>query len=141
MINYEDISKDDIKVLRKLDISKVADRLGFLGKINPKENAIDLVNRVNNFGFQDSVVWLYHEFGQDAAGAAASEFMNISKPERPFTPSENAINQVVSKQIDALGCDKYRLTIQSDTSKPSYLASPEERIQKKDFIQNQTLKI
>ena len=141
MINFEEISKDDIKVLRKLDISKVAERLGFTGEVNPKENAIDLVNRVNNFGFQDSVVWLYHEFGQDYAASSVSEFMDVKKPERPFSPAENAIKQVVAKQLDALGCDKFRITIQSDTAKPFLPGKPggkdsDEKFYSKSDIKN-----
>lgn len=118
MINYEDISKDDIKILRKIDITKVAERLNYFGEIKPKENAIDLVNRVNNFQFQASVEWLYNEFGQDVTGAEVANYVDVKKPERPFSPAENKIKNEVDKQLDALGCDKYRITLQSDNKKP-----------------------
>ncbi len=42
---------------------------------------------------------------------AVSEAVQVSKPERPFTPAENVIKQAVLKQTDALGCNKFRLSL------------------------------
>jgi len=119
LFDEENVSKDDIKLLRKLDISLVANRLGFFGEIKKNTNAIDLVKEINNFNFEDSVKWLYHEFGADFCGfAVADNLANtkylVNKPTRPFSPTENKIKNILQKQLDSLGCDKYRITIQSE---------------------------
>jgi len=114
------LSKEDIAVLRKLDVSLVAQRLDYLGEIAPKANAIDLVKDVNGFDYQQAVAWLASEFGADAAGAAVAQDMAVKAPERPLTPAENTIKRAVTTQLDALGCDKYRLTLvpSEGTAKP-----------------------
>jgi FtsZ-binding cell division protein ZapB len=118
------LSKDDISVLRKIDISRIAERLNYFEEIPKKFNAIDLVKQVNNFDYETSVKWLYHEFGSDITGSIVANDVAIKEPERPFTKAENTIKNEVVKQLDALGCDKYRLTLQSDNSKPYLPGKP-----------------
>lgn len=120
----EEISKEDISVLRKLDISLVAQRLEYFGTIPKKFNAIDLVKQVNNFNFEESVNWLYNEFGSDNTGAIVANYVAVNKPERPFTKAENTIKNEVVKQLDSLGCDRYRITLQSDEVKPYLPGKP-----------------
>jgi hypothetical protein len=110
---YEELGLDkgEIGRLRKADISLVAQLMGYMGEIKPKENAIDLVKRVNQFNYEQAIAWLYNELGPEQVGLAVSEDTSIKKPERPFTPAENVIKQAVNRQTDALGCDSYRITI------------------------------
>lgn len=108
------LDKDEIGKLRKADVSLVAQRLSYMGVVAKKENAIDLVKRVNSFDYEQAVAWLYHEIGPEQAGMAVSEDLKVKEPERPFTPAENTIKQAIIEQTDALGCDKYRLSIISE---------------------------
>lgn len=107
---YEELglSKEMIGALRKHDISAVAQHLNYTGFIKPRENPIDLVMRVNEFDFGQAVAWLYHAIGPLQTGA----IVNLSAPpDRPFTPSENVIKQAIKEQLDALGCNEFRLSI------------------------------
>lgn len=112
---YEELGLDNDQVgrLRKADVSLVAQLLGHMGQVKPKENALDLVMRVGQFSFGQAVAWLHNELGPEQAGMAVEEAVRVAKPERPFTPAENEIKRAVVKQTDALGCDKYRLTLVS----------------------------
>lgn len=114
------LSKDQVGSLRKADISLVASHLGYMGKVEQKENPIDLVKRVNKFDYEQAVAWLYHEIGPLLTGAVISESLVSAPPERPFTPAENSIKRVVLSQCDALGCDEYRVSIvpEKEGSKP-----------------------
>lgn len=38
----------------------------------------------------------------------------VAPPERPFSKAENAIKLAISNQLDALGCDKFRLSLISN---------------------------
>ena len=139
---YEEasLSKEDIAVLRKLDVSLVAQRLDYLGEVAPKANAIDLVKDVAGFDYQQAVAWLASEFGPDVAGAAVAQEASVKPPERPLTPAENVISREVAKQLDALGCDKYRVTLvpSSPDAKP-YLPGKvgnEERFYDRQGVKN-----
>ena len=112
--------KDQVGRLRKLDVSAVADRLGHSGEVKKGENAIDLVKRIGGFDFAQSVAWLHHEFGEEAAAAAVKDDLAVKPPARPFTPAENKIKTAVKAQLDALGCQKYRLSVigNDDGAKP-----------------------
>ena len=107
----DSLTKEDVAVLRKLDISLVAQRLDYLGEIPPKTNAIDLVKQVASFDYQQAVAWLACEFGPDVAGGAVAQEASVKPPERPLLPAESVIKKEVTKQLDALGCDKFRLTL------------------------------
>jgi len=116
------LPKDEISKLRKLDISLVAAHLGYFDVVEKNENAIDLVKRVNDFDYQQSISWLHAEFGAAGAAAAVRDNLTISPPDRPFTKSEKAMKLVINKQLDALGCDSYRISlISSDGSGKPYL--------------------
>jgi len=106
-----ELPKDEISKLRKLDISQVAERLGYFDEIKKGENSIDLVKRINSFDYQQSVAWLSHEFGSAGAAAAVRENLEIEKPARPFSKSENVMKKNIITQLDALGCDKYRISL------------------------------
>lgn len=105
------LSKDEVGRLRKLDISAVASRLGHYGEVGRKENAIDLVKRINAFDYKQAVAWLYHEFGETAAATAVQEDLYVKPPERPFTKAENTIKRALEQQTAALGCDQFRLSL------------------------------
>jgi hypothetical protein len=115
-----DLSKADIAALRKADTTVVAHRLGHFGEILPKENAVDLVKRIGGFDYGQAVAWLNAEFGAVLTGALVKKSVQDSPPPRPFTASENVIKTAVLKQTDALGCDKFRLSIvpEKEDSKP-----------------------
>lgn len=114
------LGREDIVALRKADTTLVAQRLGHMGAVLPKENAIDLVRRTQSFDYAQAVAWLHAEFGAVVAGALVKKGLQADPPARPFTPAENVIKAAVSKQTDALGCDRYRVTIvpEGDGAKP-----------------------
>lgn len=113
-----DLSKDAVVKLRKLDISSVAERLSYFDEIKKNENAIDLVMRVNEFKYPQAVAWLYNEF--DAASTAAEIKNHLEKldPVRPLTKAERTISAAVKTQLNALGCDKFRLSLIDDGLAP-----------------------
>lgn len=116
------LSKDQVGALRKADVSLVAQRLGHLGEVLPKENAIDLVRRVNQFDFGQAVAWLHHELGPVQAGALVTAALQDREPKRPLTPAENVMRRAIAQQTDALGCDRYRVTlVPSDDARKPYL--------------------
>lgn len=80
--------------------------------------------RVNHWSFQEATLWLFEEFGSIAAGSAISEFVNVKKPEIPLTQADKAISHEVKKQLDALGCDKYRISIIPESGKPYLPGKP-----------------
>lgn len=106
-----ELPTSEIGRLRKLDISSVAERLGYLGVVKPNENAIDLVKRVGEFDFHQAVAWLHAEYGPAGAVQAVREHLEVAKPERPLTPAQNTIKRLVHTQLAALGCDSFRLSL------------------------------
>lgn len=106
-----DLPKDEIAKLRKLNISSVADRLSFMGEVKKGENAIDLVKRINGFEYDQAVAWLHAEFGSAGAAAAVREHLDVAQPTRPLTASEKTIVKAVNAQLDALGCDSFRISL------------------------------
>ena len=116
------LTKDQVSALRTADVSLVATRLGHMGEVKPKENAIDLVRRVNRFDFGQAVAWLHHEIGPILTGALVTAVLQDREPARPSTPAENVMKRAIAQQTDALGCDKYRLTlVPADETKRPYL--------------------
>lgn len=111
----EKLTKEDIASLRKINVSKVAERLGHFGEILRGENAIDLVRRVNEFSYLEALAWLNHEFGAHNASSMAAEYIErhlmVNPPDRPLTKSQKAKKIVVDQQLSALDCDKYRITV------------------------------
>lgn len=116
------LSKEQIGALRRADVSLVAERIGHMGEVKKGENAIDLVRRIGGFDYGQAVAWLHAEFGPLVAGAVVTASLQASPPKRPFTKSENVIAQAVKRQTDALGCDKFRVTlVPADETKKPYL--------------------
>jgi len=105
------LTKEDVMHLRQINLSTVAERLGYYDEISKKENAIDLVKRINNFDYQQSVAWLHAEFGAAAAVAAVKENLNDQPPARPLTPAEIVIKKQIKAQLKALDCKRYRISI------------------------------
>lgn len=103
------LSKDETARLRRLDVSAVAARLGHMGEVRRGENAIDLVRRAAGFDYRQALAWLAHEFGPTAAAVVARQ--DVKELPRPFTPAENAIRHALSRQMDALGCDRFRVSV------------------------------
>ncbi len=114
------LGKEDIAALRRSDVTAVATRLGHLGEIRPKENALDLVKRIGGFDYGQAVAWLHAEFGSTVTSAIVKKSIDADQPERPLTKAENAIKGAVLKQLDALGADRFRVSIipESDGAKP-----------------------
>ncbi|TBZ26111.1 DNA-primase RepB domain-containing protein, partial [Rhizobium leguminosarum] len=106
-----DLPKDEIAKLRKLNLSAVADRLGHMGVVNKGENAIDLVKRINGFEYAEAVAWLHAEFGAAGAASAVREHLEVAQPARPLTTSEKSIQKAINIQLDALGCDAFRVSL------------------------------
>jgi len=135
-----ELPKDEISKLRKLDISAVAERLEYFEVIEKGENAIDLVKRVNGFDYGQSVAWLHDEFGAASAAQAVRENLDVSPPERPLTKAENTIKRAIKTQLDALGCDKYRISLIASNGKGApYLPGKigdEERFYSRNDIEN-----
>lgn len=134
------LSKDQIGALRSTDISLVAQKLGFFGEIKPKENAVDLVKRINDFDYQQAVAWLHHEIGPVKTGMIITSDLQKNEPSRPLTKSENVICKSIKTQTDALGCDKFRISlVPADESKKPYLpgkSKGEEKFYNKEEIIN-----
>lgn len=107
------LSKEEISQLRKSNKTLIAQRLGFMGVVEPKENAIDLLKRVAGFDYSQSVAWLHAEFGPVATGSIISKAVSEADLPRPFTKTEVAIKRVVDMQLDALDCERYRITLMS----------------------------
>lgn len=105
------LPKDEISKLRRLDISAVAERLGHFDVVKRGENPIDLVKRVNEFDFDQAVAWLHAEFGTVEATQAVREHLEVSKPERPLSKAEKTIQRAVHTQLEALGCDRFRISL------------------------------
>jgi hypothetical protein len=117
-----DLTKAQKDQLRKLDISRVATALCYTGIVQPKENAIDLVKRVNEFSFEQACAWLHAEMGAVPTQAIVEKLAEAKEAERPLTPAENVIKRAVQKQTEALGCDRFRLTLlPSDENAKPYL--------------------
>jgi len=114
MYDVLELTKENIMHLRKLNLSAVAERLGYFDEISAKENAIDLVKRVNEFDYQQAVAWLHDEFGATAAVAAVKENLEAAPPVRPLTNSEMVIKKEIKAQLKALACDRYRISIISN---------------------------
>lgn len=127
-VAYRDLglTKEDISALRKADISLVAQRLGYMEEIKPKENPIDLVKRIGGFSYEQAVAWLHAELGPVMTGALVAKSVEQASPPRPLTKAENVIKQAIIKQTDALGCDKYRLSIipERENGKPYLPGKP-----------------
>lgn len=109
------LNKEEVAGLRKINLSIVAERLGYFGDFSKGENAIDLVKRVNEFSYLEALNWLYNEFGAKNTSEAAAEYierhLNLTAPEKPLTKSQKAKRIVVDQQLSALNCDKYRITL------------------------------
>lgn len=105
------LGKEDVAALRRADTTLVAQRLGHLGPVLPKENALDLVKRVGGLDYGQAVAWLHAEFGAVVAGAVVKQSLEAKPPARPFTRADNAIKAAVMKQADGLGCDAYRVSV------------------------------
>lgn len=139
---YEQLGlpKEEIGRLRKLDISAVAERLGHFDEVGKGENAIDLVKRAAGFDYGQAIAWLNAEFGAAGATQAVREYLDIAKPKRPLVPAENAIKRIMHTQLDALGCDKFRISlIGRDGEGAPYLpgkAGDEERFYSKRDIES-----
>lgn len=117
-----DLPKDEIAKLRRLNISSVADRLSYMREVKKGENAIDLVKRVNGFDYEQAVAWLHAEFGAAGAASAVREHLDVAAPERPLTKAEHSIQKAVRAQLDALGCESFRVSLISrDGSGAPYL--------------------
>lgn len=124
ILTDKQLSKEEINILRKLDISLVAQRAGFFDEIKRGENPIDLLMRINHWSYQEATFWLYEEFGSIGAGTAIESFVNVKKPPVPLTKADLAIKHEVHKQLDALGCDKYRISIIPENGKPYLPGKP-----------------
>lgn len=111
LVNDKNLNKENIAILRKMDISKVADRLEYYHEISPKINAIDLVMKVQGFNYKSAVAWLYNEFGDAITGQLVAEDLSCKKPEIPLNRMENSIKLNMKKQLEGLGCNRYRLTL------------------------------
>lgn len=116
------LSKEAITQLRKSNTTLIAQRLGYTGTVQQKENAIDLLKRLAGFDYSQSVAWLHAEFGPVVTGSVVSKSAEQADAPRPFTKTENAIKRAVSAQLDALDCEQYRVTLMSyDGSQKSFL--------------------
>lgn len=122
------LTKDQVAALRKADVSVVAARLGWMEPVRPKENAIDLVKRAGSFDYAQAVAWLHAEFGPTVAAVAVQQDLEDKQPVRPFTPAENTIRRAVEQQADALGCDRFRVTlVPADETKKPFLPGKSHR--------------
>lgn len=136
MFDMSQLSKEDIQKLRKTNISNVAKRLEYYDEINKKENAIDLVKRVNGFTYNEAIAWLFHEFGEkntaDFITENALNSLRETQPKRPFTESEIAIKKQVEKQLSAIDSKYYRITCMSKEGKETFLTGKKTML--KSFI-------
>jgi len=114
------LGKEEIKALRLSNTTLVAQRLDYRGIIKPKENAIDLLQRVGGFDYGQAVAWLHSEFGPVITGSVVSTSAEQANIARPFTKAENAIKQAVQVQLEALDAPSYRITLISydESQKP-----------------------
>ena len=116
------LSKEEITQLRKSNTTLIAQRLGYSGAVEAKENAIDLLKRVAGFDYSQSVAWLHAEFGPVITGSVVSKSAEQTNEPRPFTKTEKAIKRAVDAQLDALDCERYRITLISyDQSQKPFL--------------------
>jgi hypothetical protein len=91
----------------------VAIALGHTGPIGKKENPIDLVMRVGDLDFNQSVAWLAQRFGKSqAAGAALESAVETVRETREavFTAGERVKARIVKEQLQALSAPYYRVT-------------------------------
>jgi hypothetical protein len=124
---------DDYKIkltsLRNIDMQIISERLEYTGEPTWK-NAIDMVKELGDFTYNESIAWLYNEFGVDTAvNVAANKAIVIaenivaSKPERPATATEKKVAQAISNQLESIDADDYRLTLHShgNNALPTYV--------------------
>lgn len=132
------LSKEEISMLRKFDISAVSQRLGYYGEIQKGENSIDLVKRIGGFDYGEAIAWLHSEFGSVVVSKAVGQ----DNPERPFTTSEKVIAKAVATQVDALGCDKFRVSLvpADETKKPYLPGKPKGAKSEETFFDRETLR-
>lgn len=137
----EMLTKEQVSELRKLNVSAVAQELQYTGEIKKKENAIDLVKRVCDFDYEQAISWLNLHFPNAEVINSAVEYVNVQEPTRLFKPIEKAIKKKVEEQIEALGCDSFRLTVvPKDEDDLPYVPGNRNGIEKfyskKDLINN-----
>jgi hypothetical protein len=110
--------KDEISRLRATPINDVAAVLGYAGEIARKENAIDLVMRVGQLNYRESLAWLAQRFDPETAATAAREYVAQHLPEITATPvltkGEKVKTRLVSAQLDALAAPAYRVTVMQE---------------------------
>ena len=115
------LGKEDVAALRKSNTTLVAQRLSHGGPVLPKENAIDFLKRAAGFDYGQAVAWLHAEFGPVVTGAVVSKAAEQADAPRPFTKSETMIKRAVDVQLDAIDCEKYRVTLMSYDAQKSFL--------------------
>lgn len=124
--NELQLEKEIIDSLRKTPMQEIADRLDYDGEIRWK-GAIDMIKDLGQLTYSESVAWLHHEFGSEVTTAAAIEntmlkikasikAIEVNDVPRPATAAEAAKRLEMTRQLDALGADHYRVTLmgQSD---------------------------
>lgn len=110
-----DLTKAQIDALRRSNVNEVAAAMGYLGTIGPRENAIDLLKRVEGLNYKQAVAWLYQRLGEATVAAEAIAYAASKvRGEAPvITPSEAKKRQVIEQQLSVLDAPGYRITVMS----------------------------
>lgn len=137
----EVLTKEKVSELRKLNVSAVAQMLGYTGEIIRKENAIDLVKRVCDFDYEKAISWLNLHFPNAEVINSAVDYVQVQESERLFTPIEKAIKRKVEEQVYALGCDSFRISVvpkdgEGNPYVPGNVTGEEKFYSRKDLINN-----
>lgn len=121
--NDLELSKQQIDILRKTDLSLVAERLNYKDVIKSR-NAIDLVMLSEQFSYKEAVAWLYKEFNSDDNDQLAKQLIVSSaidvieqvkenKIKVKETKQDKTLKNIIESQLNSLSADKYRITIQA----------------------------
>lgn len=108
-----DLTKAQIDALRRSNVTEVAVAIGYLGTIGPRENAIDLLKRVEGLNYRQAVAWLHQRFGGDVVAAEATAYATSKAQDEPkvIIPSEAKKRQVIEQQLSAIDAPAYRVTV------------------------------
>lgn len=133
------VAKSTVDALRKTPLHDIAERLEYDGPMQWK-GAIDMVKELGKLSYADAVAWLYHEFGEGVAVAAAvdetarmatAHVARIARDNapRPMLAHELVKQEAITKQLDGLQADRYRITLMGEEAGlPSYnLGKPRDK--------------
>jgi len=151
------LSKEGISILREIPVKIVAKSTGYADDINPKthKNSIDFLMDTEGFNYNECLTYLVANFTSEEAQETIKKYVeNNINPRRDIrdamraerdggkikqSKQEKAITYKINEQLNALGAEKYRVTLMHETNSTFTLnqrKDAEEHLYSKDEIKN-----